>query len=281
MSSGSGRQSQARPDDRPTFVLVHGAHSNSAVWSPLLRELTLLGHRSLAVDLPGHGADACFPLSYQAPQDLDAFTAQSSPLAEVTLEDNVAHVVDAVRRVCEFGPVVLVGTSGGGATISGVGNVVPDLLSRVVYVSAWCCIELPSITAYLATLGHTEVATSMVNWRSGGPEFLAALKYGLMADATDEQFRACLNTFEPAEAPQVLTADARGRADTWGRIPRTYIRFSQDKAIPPAMQDRMIAEADRLTPRNRFDVHTVDASHLGVWLRPPEVAKILDGLVGG
>ncbi|WP_229910105.1 alpha/beta fold hydrolase [Streptomyces flavofungini] len=269
------RRTQRR-DGQPTFVLVHGMHSNSYSWSPVLQQLALLGHRALAVDLPGHGMGAPFPLSYQAPQGLEAFSAQPSPLADVTLEDNVAHVVEAVRQVAEYGPVVLVGTSGGGATITGVGNAVPDLVSRIVYASAWCCVELPSVADYLETLGIKDVASSLVNWRSADPQFLLAAKESLMADATDEQFRAALNLLEPADSAQVLTADARGRADAWGRIPRTYIRFSRDRAIPLAMQDRMIAEADALVPENPFQVHTVNTCHMGIQLRPGEVAGILD-----
>ncbi|MEV0062795.1 hypothetical protein [Nocardia sp. NPDC050718] len=97
-----------------------------------------------------------------------------------------------------------------------------------------------------------------------------------MADATDDQFRACLNLLEPADSARVLTADSRVRAATWGRIPRTYIRLSQDRAIPPHMQDRMIAEADALTPDNPFTVHTVAASHLGACLHAARIAAILD-----
>ncbi|MFD6454281.1 alpha/beta fold hydrolase [Nocardia sp. NPDC060220] len=265
-------------DGRPTFVFVHGAHGNAGYWTPLLRELGLCGHRAIAVDLPGHGADAYFPMSYQAPQDLAAFTELPAPTAAVTLQDNVSHVETIVRRAGVFGPVVLVGTSGGGATISAVGNAIPEALARVVYISAWCCVELPSVAAYLATLGHHDVATVPVNWRTADPDTLMALKDGLMADATDEQFRACLNLLEPADSPSVLTADSRVHATTWGTIPRTYIRLSRDRAIPPEMQDKMIAEADALTPANPFDVHTVDTSHMGIRLHPTEIADILDRL---
>lgn len=276
--SSQGRGGRAGWDGQPTFVLVHGAHANAAAWSGVLRELAFLGHRALAVDLPGHGIDASFPMAYQSPQDLVAFSAQPSPLARVTLEDNVAHVEATVRRVAQYGPVVLAGTSGGGATISGVGNLVPDLVARIVYISAWCCIELPSVAAYLETLGHHGVGASMVNWRTADPQTLAALKEGLLADGTDEQFLACLNTLEPADSSQVLTADCRVQASTWGRIPRSYIRFAHDRAIPIDLQDQMIAEADGLTPDNLFDIHTVETSHMGVHLRPAEIAAILDRL---
>jgi Alpha/beta hydrolase family len=48
-----------------TFVLVHGAFANSAAWAPTVAELTLPGHRALAVDLPGHGLGATIPTGYQ------------------------------------------------------------------------------------------------------------------------------------------------------------------------------------------------------------------------
>lgn len=44
------------------------------------------------------------------------------------------------------------------------------------------------------------------------------------------------------------------------------------------MQDRLIAEADALTPGNPYDVHTLDTSHAGFLYRADEVAAILDGL---
>lgn len=37
----------------------------------------------------------------------------------------------------------------------------------------------------------------------------------------------------------------------------------------------MIAEADRLTPTNPFEVHTLDASHLAPITRAPEIADTL------
>lgn len=70
-------------DARPTFVLVHGSCGSSFMWAPIQRELALLGHRSFAVDLPGHGFDAQYPVAYQAPQDLDAWAAEPSTLAGV------------------------------------------------------------------------------------------------------------------------------------------------------------------------------------------------------
>ncbi|MFD2356725.1 alpha/beta fold hydrolase [Nonomuraea ferruginea] len=154
-----------------TFVLVHGSGSNSFMWTSIQRELALLGHRSLAVDLPGHGLDAQYPVAYQAPQDLDAWAAEPSTLAGVTLQDNVDLVTDVVRRAAQHGPVVLVGASLGGVTISGVGNAIPELVDRLVYISAWSCVRLANPVAYMGgarVRGQPDGASRRVQRRRPG-----------------------------------------------------------------------------------------------------------------
>lgn len=241
-----------------------------------------------------HGFDAQYSVAYQAPQDLDAWAAEPSTLAEVTLRDNVDMVVDVVRRVAEHGPVVLVGASLGGTTITGVGNTVPDLVDRLVYISAWSCVQRSSPVEYmqepefaanlLAPLYALNVGDAAAlgagraNYRTADPALLAALKAAVMADGTDEQFRAFLNILQPDESLAVMTADARGHADTWGTIARTYVRLTNDRSLPVAMQDRLIAEADALTPDNPYDVRTLETSHTGFLLHSAEVAGILDQL---
>ncbi|GAA5071851.1 alpha/beta hydrolase [Nocardia iowensis] len=275
----------------PTFVIVHGANGNGASYAPLVAALTAAGYRALAVDLPGHGPAAHFPLSYQAPQDLAALASEPSPLARVRLEDNVEHVVRVVRQVAEHGPVVLLGHSMGGATITRVGNEIPDLIDRLVYFTAFCCVRLRSVlecftvpeaaatlAASIPSLGDPEQArATRTNWRSADPAFLAAAKLALADDYDDAAFRTALNGMEPDETWEVTVADARGKPATWGRIPRSYIRCSRDRMLPLALQDRMIAEADAATPANIFDVHTLDAPHLGPQ-DPQPVVEILISL---
>lgn len=277
----------------PTFVFVHGSNSNAFTWNPLQRELALRGHRTLAVDLPGHGFGAAFSASYQAPQDLAALAAAPSTLAGVTLSDAVEHTVGVVRRAAKLGPVVLVGHSRGGLTLTGVGNAVPDLIDRIVYVSAWCCVDR-TVSGYMegpeyATSALNEVGDLLVgdpgelgvlrmNWRTADPTLLAALKSAICADGTDQEFLAYLNTLEPDESLDGGDATDRAHAHTWGRIPRTYVRLTGDRSIPLALQDRFIEEADALTPDNPFDVHALDSSHTGFLIRPTETATLLANL---
>lgn len=272
----------------PTFVLVHGSGSNSYGWSAVSAELGLRGYRAIAVDLPGHGPGAYFPVSYQAPQDLERLGAEPSPLSEVTLADCAAHVVGVVRAAHRNGPVVLAGQSLGGVTVNAVANQVPELLSHLVYASAFCPTRHASVLELMTTPEASssalfripsvktppELGVTRVNWRSADPAFLAAAREALGSDRTDAEVRALLNTLEPDESAAIGAADARGLPDRWGRVPRTFLRFTEDRAVPPALQDLMIREADETTPRNRFRVRSLAAPHVG----PRDVAVWADEL---
>ncbi|MCP2257332.1 Alpha/beta hydrolase family protein [Streptoalloteichus tenebrarius] len=280
---------------RPTFVFVHGSGSNAFLWTSVIRELALLGHRALAVDLPGHGFDAAFPLAYQAPQDLDALVSEPSAMAAVRLEDNVEHVVGLLRRVAEHGPVVLVGHSLGGATITRVASEAPELVDRLVYVAGWCCVRLRSVADYLQTPefqrslllrvrglpGVDRRGAGRTNWRSADPAFLADAHAAMMGDASEEEFRAVLNTLQPDESLRVFLADSRPEPATWGAVPRTYVRLTLDRTMTPELQDLLIREADALTPDNPFEVRDLATSHLGFVRQPSAMAKILDSLDWG
>lgn len=263
---------------KPTFVFVHGANGNGASYAPLMSGLGMAGYRALAVDLPGHGASANFLVSYQAPQNLDAFATAPSPvLARTTLADNVRHVVGVVRAVAARGPVILVGQSMGGATITRVGNAIPDVVARLVYVSAFCCVRLRSLVDCYASPEGADTLIPLIpsvgdpqrlgvtrtNWRSADPEFLAGARAALATGYREAAFHTMLNGLEPDESLTVIGDDARGEPGTWGRIPRSYIRFTLDRALPLALQERMIDEADAATPGNRFDVHSLPAPHVG------------------
>ncbi|MFJ9659473.1 alpha/beta fold hydrolase [Streptomyces griseoflavus] len=282
--------------DQPTFVLVHGAFANSFSFAPLQAELGLLGHRSVAVDLPGHGFEATFPAAYQAPQDLDALAAEPGNIKGVTLADNAARVIGVLERAKRNGPTVLVAHSRGGATITAVGNARPELIDRIVYVSAWCPVDLdvsgyyaqPEMAdvdpgAFAATLvgNPAELGVLRTNFRTADPAALDAFKRAFAADLTDDEFRTFLNTFQPDENLDAGTSADRARAATWGRIPRTYVRLAADASVPPAVQDRMIREADALTPDNPFDVRTLEGSHLRWLVHPAPAAALLADLAVG
>ncbi|MFD2415945.1 alpha/beta hydrolase [Amycolatopsis pigmentata] len=280
-------------DDNVTFALVTGAGATSFLWHPMVTELVLRGHRALPVELPGHGFDTVFPDGFGDPREDARFATSPSPLAKFTLDDYVDHTLGVLRRAAGHGPVVLVGHSLGGSTVTLVANSAPELVARVVYLSAYCCVDVPSVTAYapsqppqdsplgrarrLAFAGNpAAIGALRMNVRTGDPEVIAAQHALLMADLDPAHVPAVLAyALQPDEPIQAIAGQAQVEERTWGGLPRTYIRTTEDEVIPLEVQDRMIAEADRLTPGNPFTVHTVAGSHFSPITRAAEIADIL------
>ncbi|GAB2327718.1 alpha/beta fold hydrolase [Streptomyces griseoincarnatus] len=278
---------------QPTFVLVHGAFANSFSFAPLQAELGLLGHRSVAVDLPGHGFGATCTRAYQAPQDPEGLATAPGAIKGVTLADNAAHLIGVLERAKRNGPVILVSHSRGGITATAAANARPDLIDRVVYVSAWCPVALDvndyyaepeTATVDVASLGlaaagnPAELGLFRVNFRTADPTALAAFRAAFLADGTDEELLTFLNTFQPDENLDVGTSADRAQAATWGTIPKTYVRLADDASMPLPLQDRLIREGDALTPDNPYDVRTLPGSHLKWLVDPAPAARVLSEL---
>lgn len=99
-----------------TFVLVHGAWHGAWCWASVMGQLQRDGHRALAVDLPGHGANPMDPAKC-----------------------SISLYADSVVRFIEerdLKNVVLAGHSLGGLSISAVAERIPNRMKRVIWVSA-------------------------------------------------------------------------------------------------------------------------------------------------
>lgn len=277
----------------PTFVLVHGAFANSFSFAPLQAELGLLGHRSVAVDLPGHGFRATFTRAYQSPQDPEGLATAPGSIKGVTLADNAAHLIEILERAKQNGPVIVVAHSRGGITVTAAANARPDLIDHLVYVSAWAPVDLDVNDYYaepeMATVDPAAFASALagdpadlgllrVNFRTADPDALAAFKTAFLADGTEEEFLTFLNTFQPDENLDAGSSADRAQAATWGRIRRTYIRLADDTSLPLALQDRLIREGNELTPDNPYDVRTLEGSHLKWLVDPAPAARVLGDL---
>ncbi|ANN19329.1 esterase [Amycolatopsis orientalis] len=277
----------------PTFVFVHGSGSSAHSWSAIQREMASRGHRTLALDLPGRGAG--FTRAYHE-QDLETFAAEPSVMSDLTADDFTGAVVDAVQRVRPHGPVVLVGHSFGGLPVTAAANAIPELIDRLVYVAAQCPVDLaPGEYPALPEWASSELFPALaplfvgdpsrqgfirINWRGADRAGRAALRDAIAGELTEEEFLQVVVTSQPDEVFWLTdpTWDLRADKDSWGRIPRTFVRLTEDRSMPLAAQDRYIAEGDALTPDNPFDVRDLESSHAGFFRKPAGLAGILDDL---
>ncbi|AFE08677.1 hydrolase, alpha/beta fold family protein [Corallococcus coralloides DSM 2259] len=277
------------PSKPRTFLLVHGAWHNALHWTRVSEALTAKGHRVVAIDLPGHGLNARFPASYLT-GDAARFKEERSPLADVTLDDCADTVVAALEKLRGGPKPVLVGHSAGGTVITRAAEKAPQLMERLVYLSAYVPLRLQSASAYGALPeAHTPYSAPLfigdaaklgavrINPR-GDAAYRQALHAGFYHDVDAADFLPFALTLTPDIPVSLWIGKVGATKERWGRIPRSYVRCAQDRALAPALQDLMIREADAFTPGNAFTVDTLDTSHSPFASQPQKLAALLDGL---
>jgi pimeloyl-ACP methyl ester carboxylesterase len=274
-------------EDVRTFVLVHGAWHAAAHWNPVAARLADLGHRAVAVDLPGSGLHAIYPQSYLR-GDFTTFVTEASPIRHVRLADYVAAVAREVERAARHGKVTLVGHSFGGLTITLVADRVPHLVRRLVYVTAYVPVSVPN-GAGLSALpeGATSISGAVlvgdpgrtgalrINPRDSDPSYVEKGRQAFYTDLSTDEYLPFAAYLTPDLPVGIAFDDARGSARRWGRIPRTFVRCTRDRTMPLALQDRMIGEADEESPRNRFHVVTLASGHSPFASMPDDLAAVL------
>ena len=280
--AGAARESASKP----AFVLVHGAWHGASTYERVIPLLAARGHAAVARDLPAHGLNARFPVSYLArPLDPSAFATEPSPVAGTTLDDYVASVLTTIDQVRSTGheQVVLVAHSMGGVVATAVAEQVPDRLAKVVYLTAFmprsgvpgiAYIQAPENAGELVgpqlLADPTVVGALRIDHRSSSEAYRANSKLAFYADVSQADHDAMAHMLTPDVplapfATPIVTTAAR-----WGRVPRYYIRCSEDRAIRPALQQRFIDEADAFVPGNPTVVHELRSSH-SPFLSQPEV----------
>jgi pimeloyl-ACP methyl ester carboxylesterase len=272
------------------ILFVHGAWHSAAHWNKVAEKLTEQGHLVHAMDLPGSGLDAGYPQSYLA-NDFDSFASEASPVGSIHLSDYSDAIVAQVRELAPQGKVTLVGHSFGGLAITRAAEAVPELIERLVYLTAYVPAQqatgaalaaLPegasSISGAILVGDPMTTGAMRINPRSSDPEYVEKGRAALYGDVSTEEYLRFAAYLSPDLPLPVAFDDARGTPERWGSVRRTFIRTTEDRTIPVALQDRMIAEADALTPGNRFDVRTLPSSHSPFASMPDRLATVLESL---
>jgi pimeloyl-ACP methyl ester carboxylesterase len=278
-------------DTRPTFVFIHGAWHGGWCWSEVVRLLAEQGFPALALDLPGHGITAKFPAAYLAqPQAVAALSTEISPLAALTLNDFRDYVLKVIRGLTQAGsgPVILVGHSLGGAVLSSVAEAAPQSIRRLVYLTAFVPVAFQTVLEYLMqpnfassevpplfVADPSAVGAARINHNAADAAYVAKDRSAFFHDVSDAVFPAIANLLTPDEPIQAFTTPAGATAARWGSVPRGFIRCTADRAIPLAVQDKMIADADAFTPGNAFVQKTLTTSHSPFISNPPALVDAL------
>jgi pimeloyl-ACP methyl ester carboxylesterase len=231
-----------------TFVLVHGAWHGAWCFEKLGPALEARGHRAVAPDLPGHGADP-------------------TPPGQVQLADYVARVGEALARQPQ--PAVLLGHSMGGVVITQAGEEHAPRVRCLVYLAAF----LPRHGESLGRLASADSAVTpnlRPDREAGVVRFdPAGARDAFYADCEDTDVAAAVARLCPqpvAPWTQAVLLGAR-----YAGLPRHYIECTRDRAIPLAEQRRMVAAAP-------CRVHSLDAAHSPFYSMPDRLADVLDAI---
>jgi pimeloyl-ACP methyl ester carboxylesterase len=233
------------------YVFVHGAWHGAWCWYKVLPLLRKSGHEAIAIDLPSLGRDR-------------------TPHATVTLNMMADAVCDALA--VQPGPSILVGHSMGGFVVSQVAERCPDMVEKLVYVTAFLlrtgetpialAAQRPPIIPDLMTVSADRLTIDLNFDR---------IREGFYGQCSDEDVvlaEALLRpqSFGPLISAQYLTSEK------FGRVPRVYIECLRDKAMDPALQRAMFTA----TPCSK--VFSWDTDHSPFFSRPRELAECLQQL---
>lgn len=237
------------------IVLIHGSWHGAWCWHKVVPHLEALGHTVYAPDLPAHGRNWRFMRGH------------------ITLNDlakSVCTLLDSLN-----GPALIVAHSRYGIVASTVAEMRPNKLSGLVYLAAYMLKNGERAATYFAKdtdsklTPHVHINKATITDRLEE----AAYQPYLYADCSKSDValaKALLNAGPSLPAiAKLKLSEAR-----YGSVPRHYIELTQDKAVSPMLQKRMLAASPCAT------VTAIEASHSAYFSCPDKLADVIHKISG-
>ena len=233
------------------FLLIHGSCHGAWCWRDLLPRLRDRGHAARAIDLPGHGQDP-------------------TPLGDVTLEAYARAILGAIDH-----PPILVGHSMAGFPITLAAELAPERIARLVYLCAYAPRDGMSLARMRREAPRQPLLSAVVKAPDGisftiDPAQARGVFYHDCSDAAVAYAvpRLGPQPILPQETPIRLTERST-------RVPRHYIRCTDDRTVPPEYQREMT----RGWPEGT--VSDLDCGHSPFFARPDDLADLLVSIAEG
>lgn len=230
-----------------SFFLIHGGFHSAWCWEKVIPEIEKLGHRAIALALPGREDDR-------------------TPHGEITLDLFANHVIE--RASLEERPPILVGHSLGGLTITRAAELESELFDSLIYLSAAvppqgeAAINRDALSQvsymHIVNDGQTVTVTDDV---------LPLLYNSCSAnDIAHSAARLCPEPITPM-ATTITTTDGK-----FGSLLRSYIHCTLDKMVPLSWQHDI---AEQLGCTRTI---TMETDHSPFLCAPQELARNLASL---
>lgn len=236
-----------------TFVLVHGAFQDASGWAPVSSALESMGHTVTAVNLPGRDA-------------------KGEAAREMSLALYIDTIGNAVQNAEE--PVILVGHSFAGMTITAVAERMPEQIEKVVYVAAY----VPQNGESMETLAMSDSGNEFTE-----KTFVVAKDYSYASLLVEDQVRVFAQDSTPAQAEALLASMISEPLGPIGtpielseapleKVSVGYIRTTADVTVSTALQTSMIERA------GITEVIDIEAGHAPYLTQPEALAAALNAL---
>ena len=234
------------------YVLVHGACHGAWCWDEVAARLRAKGHRVVTLDLPGHGRRA-------AEVRFASVEAYGRAVAD-------AMALEGISRG------VLVGHSMGGLVIPKAAELASARVAHLVFLAAVVVPDGGTLARTLMTQAGRAMMTGNAAARGDGtflyPAEMAWARWMGDMPRSDPRVSRAISLLTPQSLrPFVESVDLRVFYGM--RVPTTYIRCLEDRAIVPARA----AEC-----AGRLGVAPVDmnCAHDAMLSQPDELAQILE-----
>ncbi|MBI1233381.1 MAG: alpha/beta fold hydrolase [Alphaproteobacteria bacterium] len=230
------------------YLLIHGSWHGAWVWYKTAPLLQAEGHAVTCAELPGRGRHPAAP-------------------AFVGLKDMIRAVLKQVPPNVRF---TTVAHSRYGILASALAEAVPDRVERTIYLASYMLPPGDRAADWFRSDRKSALLPGIEVNRLALWDWLQPHVYrdALYHDCPIEDWMLgrimlCREPARPAITRLKLTEA------NYGRVPRAYIRLTEDRAVTPALQDRIIAA----TPVDR--VEDIAASHSVYFSKPEELVRTI------
>ncbi|WP_211192793.1 alpha/beta hydrolase [Actinoplanes sp. TBRC 11911] len=215
------------------FLLVHGGYHTPATWLPLQQELAANGWRSEAIRMPSAG---------------------DNPTAG--LYDDADTLAARLRQI--DGPVIVVGHSHSGLTISQLDDEHPNVL-RLIYVAAFMPIVGESAASAFGIPVPEDVSGVAPREAYRNP------RETFYSDLSDEAASEAIGRLVDQSLLSCVEPTTRA---AWQHFPSTYVICERDRQFPVALQEKYAAQATT--------VERLPTGHMPMLSAPARLAAVLE-----
>jgi len=228
------------------YLLIHGSWRGAWCWYKVAPKLKALGHCVSVPDLPGRLSNLKRPIFVGLNDMVKALEPSLSTDHKTTI---VVH-------------------SRYGILASQLAEAYPERVERIIYLASFMIPAGKRVAEYFRIDKDSEIAPFVEISKTGMWDRLAPEIYreGLYHDCSEEDnmLGKLLLGREPLRPAitRLKLSDER-----YGRVPRSYIRLTEDRAVSITLQDKLLNEAsvDR--------VESIKASHSAYFSKPDELVE--------